>query len=261
MNNLLIPTIRFGVIAVIALFVLVGEVFAAPVLTPATATTFSATSVTLRAEVLSNIWRNIPVWFEWGEAGKPMVTVGLTNVFKQGPFETRLTDLKSGVTYAFRAAVIDVESNTRVYSETAYFVIRGGEVVLASSAVTLSSRETTQAPSINTVSTTNTTNTDNTSTSDTIVARSVVQEKKVSKAVVKKATVAQEVNKNCDETKTVAITNVRSNGNAASVIAIGGVGVMPNTLIEWVALIVALLFVVLLIRMIIESNEKKEKAH
>ncbi len=196
MKNLLISTIRFCVIAGIALFAFAGEVFAAPVLTPATATTFSATSVTLSAIVFNPVWKNTSVWFEWGEVGTSMITVGLSSVYNEGLFKTRLTNLKPGGTYSFRAVAMDMESKVTVYSPTVLFVTRNGVV-----------------------------------------------------------------NKNYDEAKTVTGTTVvkSTSGNTASVMGTGA-GVFPRTLIGLIAFIIALLFTVLFVRMILESNEKRKKA-
>ncbi len=205
MNNLLISIIRFGVIVSIALFVFVGEVFAAPVLTPVVATTLSATSVTLAAMVLNPVLKNTPVWFEWGEAGSAMVRAGLTSVYNQGRFETRIINLKPGVTYSFRAVAMDMESNITVYSPTASFVAQGGVVVPTSST---------------------------------------------------KKGAESEANKKVIMTPVVMGS---TNRNLASVMGVGG-GIFPNTLIGWTALMVMLLFVVLLVRMMMESNEKNKKA-
>ncbi len=155
MNNILISTIRFGAITVIALFALAGEVFAAPVLTPVVATTYSATSVTLAAIVLNPVSKNTPVWFEWGETGSPMIRAGLSSVYDQGRFETRITGLKHGVKYSYRAVAMDMESNTTVYSPTAFFVI-GEEVdVLTPSTKKIASTEVNKKVAVVPVATVN----------------------------------------------------------------------------------------------------------
>ncbi len=235
MNNTLISTIRFGVIAGVALLAFAGEVFAAPVLTPATATTFSATSVILSARVSNPVWKNTPVWFEVGEVGTPMIVVGLTTVYNQGPLETRITDLKPGARYSFRAVAMDVDTNTTVYSPTAFFSIRDGSAVSTPSANANTGAQATQSASAN--------------TADAVVATDA-----------KKVATTPAVNKNLEDKKTeTATTAVKStNRNSASVIG-AGEGVLPSTLIGWIALIISLLFAVLLIHMIIESNEKRRK--
>ena len=149
-----------------------------------------------------------------------------------------------------------MDSNITTYSPTVFFVMRGGVAVLTSSANVNTKAEDTQSAS---------TNKTDASTSDTSEAVVTPKTKKVASTATKKTTATPTVNKNCDETKTVAATTVvnkavvnKANGNAASVIG-AGEAVFPKTLIGWIALIVSLLFVVLIVRMIFESNEKRKK--
>ena len=246
MNNILISILRFAVIVGVLLFAFTGEVFAAPVLTPVSAKVFSATSITLRAEVSNPVWENTSVWFEWGETSLPTAAVGVTSVYNQGPFEVRLSDLKPGVTYYFRA----------VASE-------GGVTVYSPNVASLTLSDGTQTTIINTTNTVNNNIvTNKTSTTNEVggTAKPPQTKSAISNSSTKKVVVASVVNKNCDDAKTTTggTLGTQTNTNlGASVIASGAV--MPSTLIGWVALMVALLFVVLVVHMIFDSNQKRKK--
>lgn len=249
MNNILISAVRLGIITGIALLAFAGEVFAAPVLTPVTATTFSATSVMLAAKVSNPVWVNTSVWFEWGEAGSQVITAGLADVYNQGPFETLLTDLKPGITYFFRAGAMDVDSNVTVYSPTAYFTIRDGSVVLTTLA-SVNTYEAAVSPAQ--------VNTSDTSAGEVAKVVSAAQEKKVAPATAAKKIVSAPAVKSTATTIAATASNTDNSGNLASVA--GADSVLPSTLVGWIALITALLFAVLLARMIFESSEKRKKA-
>ncbi len=255
MNNILISTIRFGVIASVALFAFAGQVFAAPVLTAVVAQVESSTSATLFAKDIDAEWRNTTVWFEFGETQDPTEVIGLREIFapSSGNFSARLTNLKPNTRYYFRA--VAVAGIDHVSSPVKSFTTKVSAV----------STQSTQTASTNTAST-NINNSTQTSQSASVAnasnTGSTQKTNKVATTATKKVTATPEVNKNCEDAKTVTATTVvkGTNSNSASV-AGAGISVFPSTLIGWIALIIALLFVVLIVRIIHETNEKRRKAH
>jgi hypothetical protein len=243
MNNTLISTIRFGAVLGIALFAFVGEVFAAPTITPVSVTISGKTSVSLYAKVAAPSWGSMPVWFEYGETSATGITTSVSSVYSQGgsylPFIARVENLNPGSTYYFRA--VATEGGVTVYSPVNTVTIPGASTAVAGTTNT----------GTNTTTNTNT----NTSTTNTNVVRETVvitvpaETKKVASAttVTKKA-----------ETTTVKDEPVNevTNANSAAVIGSGNEA-LPQTLIGWIGLLIALLVIVLLVKMVLESFEHR----
>ena len=240
MNNTLISTIRFGAVLGIALFAFVGEVFAAPTITPVSVKAFSAsgTTVTIASKAATPSWTNAPVWFEYGETPTPINVVGMTTVFSKGgtfePFEARVGDLKPGITYYFRA--VATEDGVTVYSPVSSYTVPGGTTAVAGTT--------------NTGNNTNTNTNTNTTTTNTNVVRETVvittPAKVVTSATVVKAVEVKPVQANT--------TNPVTNPNSAAIIGSGD-SMFPQTLIGWIGLLLALLATVVLLKMVVESFE------
>jgi hypothetical protein len=123
MNNTLISAIRVGLFAGVLFFALASDVFAAPVLTPATVTTVSETTATLSAKVTAPQLEKATVWFEWGDTASSSTAVGLRTIFETGFFEADLRDLRPNTIYYFRA--VAMQGGVTVSSLTTSFTTKG----------------------------------------------------------------------------------------------------------------------------------------
>lgn len=240
MNNTLISTIRFGAVLGIALFAFVGEVFAAPTITPVSVTISGKTSVTLYAKVAAPSWGSMPVWFEYSENPTYGNVIGMSSVYSQGgtylPFMARIENLNPGSRYYVRAVAI--EDGVTVYSPLNSFVVPGTTTTAGNTIVNNGNNN-----SINT----NTTTTN--VVRETVVITTPAPVKKVASAttVVNKADTATV---NADTAKQVV------NPNSAAVIGSGN-EMFPQTLIGWIGLLIAILVIVVLMKMIAESFEAR----
>lgn len=227
MQNILISTVRFGVVAAIALSVFVSEAFAAPVLTPATATAISETTATLVGKVANPGYKNTTVWFEWGDTPNPTTVTGMRDVFSEGFFMGYIFDLKQGTTYYFRA--VAMEGGVTTYSPVVVFTTRGG-------IVSTSNANSVQTTSVSTGGSVSTANAAKTKTASASVAQANTP---VSK------TTSSEKSSNTKNNNTATVINTA--------------GVLPGTLIGWVALLIGLLIVFLVFAMIVDSAEDRRK--
>jgi len=239
MNTIIYQTIRAGVVLGVALFVFVGDVFAAPSLSPVTVTQVSSDSATLVGYV-SNSDKTSTVWFELndGMSASPVV-IGMNGVYHAGFFQGYAIRLTPGATYQYRAAAM--EGGVTVYSPISSFKTTGENTTSVSSGASFGggSSVSTQGQSVSTQ-----TNTSNKNTTKTVVAKNTTN----TNSAVSGA------GDTVGAGKTVSV----GNGNTASVIGSGG-GVFPNTLVGWVALIIAMLLAVLFIQMIYESTENRKR--
>ena len=243
MNNTLISTIRFGAVLGIALFAFVGEVFAAPAITPVSITISGKTSVSLYAKVAAPSWGSMPVWFEYSENPTPGNVVSMSSVYSQGgsylPFIGRIENLNPGTTYYVRA--VATEGGVTVYSPV--------------NTVTIPSGTSTVAGTTNTGNNTNTNTNTNTTTTNTNVVRETVVITTPAK-VATSATVVKAAEVKPVQTNT---TNPVTNPNSAAIIGSGD-SMFPQTLIGWIGLLIALLAIVVLLKMVVESFEAVHSA-
>lgn len=218
MNNIIIQSIRAVIVFGVALFVLVNDALAAPMLTPVAVTHLTGNSATLVGHI-SNPQKNSTVWFEiYNNYGAP-TAVAMQGIWSEGTFEYPLNDLNPGQTYSYRA--VATEGGVTVYSPTSSFT---ASVQKTNTPTTIYQENTPPA-----------------------TVQPPVQ-KTAPKVSVKKDVVAPVVAKE-------GFTNT----NAASVIGAGD-GILPNTLIGWILLLVAILVMVLVAHMVYESLEKRKKA-
>lgn len=241
MNTIIFQTIRSFAILGVIFFAFTGEVFAAPTLLPTSSLEISSTGATIRAYV-QNPGESSVVWFEWSEASSvaaPTV-VAMSNFFGDGFFAARLDGLTPGIIYSYRAVV--KSGGATVYSPTASFRTLGGSSATATTA-------SSQGPlGLGPISDT---------TATPVVTQPVVSQtsKSATKTViVKKSTDTTSLS----DTTSGAVNKSNTNNNMASVIGAGN-GVLPDTLVGWVALIIATLVAVLLVVMISESSERRKK--
>ena len=216
MNNTLISAIRIGFIAGALFFALASDVFAAPVLTPATVMTVSETTATLSAKVIAPPFEKATVWFEWGDAPSSNTAVGLRTIFESGFFEAGLHDLRPNTTYYFRA--VAMQGGVTVSSPTTSF--------------------TTKGPVANTVT-----------KIPPPTITTVVHDTKTIVVTVPATTTAASV--------TTSVSKTTTSNQGASVISAGGV--LPGTLIGWIALLISIFVALLIILMILEASEKRKK--
>ncbi len=242
MNNIIIQSIRVAVILSIAFFAFISDVFAAPVLTSATATQITENSAKLVSSV-SNPHKSSAVWFELIDGtGAPMAVGVEPPLYDNGVnvrFEHNLYNLASGQTYRFRS--VAMEGGNTVYSPISSFTTAVPKQAPATIAYQPSSQTVAQAPK--------TTEQKSTQTTQATTQVKAVKEDATT-ASIGTQTVAEEfANKD-------GFTN--TNRNTAAVIGSGN-DVFPNTLIGWIMLLVAILIVILVGRMIYESTEKRKK--
>lgn len=245
MNTIIFQTIRSFAILGAIFFAFAGEVFAAPTLLPTSSLEITNTSAVVRGYV-QNPGELAVVWFEWSEsssAATPTV-VAMSNFFGDGFFAARLDGLTPGVTYSYRA--VAKSGGATVYSPTASFRTLGGSPATATTTPSqgaLGGASLVDTPSIG-----------STQTTSSQASSAPIQTQPVVVSQAKKSTPKAVVAKN----STSVTSSNNTNNNMASVIGAGN-GVLPGTLIGWVALIVATLVVVLLMVMILESTERRKK--
>lgn len=248
MKKMIIQTIT---ISLVVFFAFVGNVFASPTILPVAVTNITGESANLEGYV-ANGGANSIVWFEWSEGASQAAPniVARQGLYGGSFFRYTLRDLTPGVVYSYRSAVLD--DGVTTYSPTGSFrtpvktgtvssqtIYQNGQTsgalgIVPYNQTNVSSGVTTQAP---TQTQTQTNGSANTNTNTTVV-------------IEKKNTVA---------TTTVVKTDGFTNNNSASVASLGG-GVLPSTLIGWVALLIAILIMVLVAVMIYEAGEKRRSA-
>lgn len=234
MNNILITGFRVGIIMIGIFFAFAQDVFAAPSLVPVFAQNTSETATVLTATYTDPAAHSgdfATVWFEWGNTPDPtrMAVVDSHNIFVGATFTRRLDGLNPNTMYYFRAAVMSGAAVT--YSPIQSFVTKGGGQTVDVRTVN------TNTTNINTVTSSTYTNTDTVNTAN-VSQSNTASAKKV--------------------TSTAPKTTGSTNANTAVVFGAGS-SMLPGTLIGWVALMIALLTVVLLVHMIIESQDRRKK--
>jgi len=120
----------------VALFAFMGTIFAAPALTPVSATNIIETSATIIGNV-SNSQKNSTVWFEFYNSPGVPTTYATQGIWNGGMFEWHLRDLNPGQTYSYRAGAM--EGGVTVYTSTASFTTsapKAAPVATVSSQVT-----------------------------------------------------------------------------------------------------------------------------
>lgn len=250
MQNILISTIRFGAVLVLACSVFVGEAFAAPALSPASVTSLSNTSATLTAKMTNTTSRNTAVWFEWGDTPNPTTVIGMRDIAGEGFFQGYLSRLSPGTTYYFRAGAL--EGGVTVYSAVIPFTTRGGVTAAPS----------TNTVQLNTVSTdgsslvTNTAAVGNTASVVATPAPKPAVQKIIRDQATAKTISNTKTDNPCGDTQKSASVK-----NTAGAAAVGNtVAILPGTLIGWISLLIGLLIVFLIMAMVLDSVEERRKA-
>lgn len=221
-------TVRGVIVLSIAFFALTENAFAAPALTPVSATHITGTSATLVGHV-SNPYKNSTVWIEWGSGSNvnnPTV-VAVQGIWGEGTFEWNLRDLTPGQTYTYRS--VATEGGVTVYSPASSFVA----TVPVISSPTVITEQT---------------------VSSVISKPAVKAESPKTTPVAEQAT----VKKNAEPVATIPTEGFTNRGGAAVIGA--GDGIFPTTLIGWMALIVAILVMVIIAHMVYEAPEKRKRA-
>lgn len=219
-------TVRFGAFLGAVFFVTASTAFASPILGPLSATHITDTSMTITASY-SNPYKSTTVWIE--VYGKEGGAFALHNSFDQGIFSATFRDLNPGQTYSYRSAAM--EGGVTVYSNVASFTT----TVPKQGALTNTGAQKDLSNTIEATQKTKGTQTAKKETAGKVVASAPTTTKE-------------------------GFTNNPSSvkGNSASVIGTES-DLVPNTLIGWVLLFIAILLAVLLVKMIFESNEKHRK--
>lgn len=242
MKNILIKTIQYTSIIGLGMLAFAGQALAAPALTPISVTYLSDTKATVVSKVFNQVQNNTTVWFEWGTTPTPITVIGLTDIFQQGYFQANLDKLTPGATYYFRAVAF--EGGTTVYSPVVSVTTTGG---VAPVGVVAPTYVQPVAPIVTYVQPAP-------APVQEIVSVAPVQQKKVSSPQVTKKNTVTSVKNTTETVGTSAL-----NPNSATVLGAGG-NVLPGTLLEWMGLFIAIIVVIILVRMVIEANEKREKA-
>lgn len=229
MDNILISTIRFGAIMGIALFASVGEVFAAPTLTPAVVEKVTETRATFSVLAITPPLKKVIVYFEYFESGNTSAAATptrATKLYEGGSFVWDVNDLRPCTNYSFRA--IAMEDGVTVLSpNVGSFKTKGCPAVVPVAKVipTTAIQKGTQ------------------------VVGSATQ--------IKKAKSNREV---VEDVVPILSNNTPINSNTASIV--GTSGVMPSTLVGWVALLISIFVALLIVLMIFEKKaENRTKKH
>lgn len=244
MKNIIISTIKYGIVVGAGLLSFAQTSLAAPVLTPATVSGITRTSAILVAKVSNGGTNNVSVWFEWGEtASLEKTPVGVRDIYGEGYFQGNLYELKEGTTYYFRA--VAMLGGEKVTSPIGTFKTDGG----VTPSVTTSA---TDQPVVTTKSETQTTAPAQTAKTTTSVSRTTTSAAKTTEATPKTAEVA------VAPAKTTA-SAITANANIASIIGAGD-GVLPGTLIGWLLLFITILIAVIIVHTIHLQNVQRKKA-
>lgn len=232
MNNIIFQTIRACVVLGVALFAFISNALAAPVLTPVSISNLSGNTATLIGHV-SNPYKNSTVWIEWsvGSSVSDTPSTGaLQGIYGGGAFELNLNGLSLGETYSYRAAAM--EDGLVVYSSVSSFTTPNPIITPAPAVVPTSIVTPTPVKIVKSV--------------PVVKSAQVVAPTSIALPAPAVAPVATE-----------GFTN--GSANAASVISAES-GVLPSTLLGWVALLVSIFVALLMVLMIIESSEKRKNA-
>lgn len=248
MRNILIHALQYSAILGLGMLAFINHALAAPVLIPSSVTSLSDTKATIVSKVFNQVSNNTTVWFEWGNTPTPATVVGLTDIYQQGYFQANLNGLNPGTTYYFRAVAF--EGGVTVYSPVVSFTTTGGVFPIAP---TQAYMQPVASPVVQPVAPV-VVYTQPTAPIQDVTP--VVEQKKFSTTQAVKKRVPALVKKEIvPETSPETATNA----NVASVLG-AGKDILPGTLIAWVGLFISILIGVILVRMIIESNEKRKKA-
>lgn len=227
--------IRTGMVLAAGFFVFVNTAFAAPALTPVSVSNLTGESAMITGNV-SNPYKNSTVWFEFYNDSGSTVALATQGIWHDGMFTWYLRDLTPGKTYSVRSAAM--EDGVTVYSPTSSFT-----TPLPKSFTTSTVANQTQAPAIVQGETQTATVKQTPAVKKTqTVSTTNATPKKTEKSVAVKATTSEGF----------------TNGSVASIIGAGD-GMLPSTLIGWVALLIAILVVVLIGRTIYDSAEKRRE--
>lgn len=231
MNNIIFQAVRAIMVLGIALVAFVGSASAAPMLTPATATSITESSATISAHV-SNPYKSTAVWFEVTNNFGVVTTVGAQPPLYDGgtgvTFDAPISNLNPGQTYSYRA--VAMEGGVTIYSSMSSFTTMVPKSVNTTTIVA--------APSV----ATQTTVTKSAQTSTQVSGGAVSSTQNGAKAIASPAVSADGF----------------TNNNGAAIIGAGfNGGMLPNTLIGWIMLLIVTLVAVLVGHMIYTASEKR----
>lgn len=234
MNKFISRTILAGTVFTLGISLVSNTALASAVLISSGATDVTGVSATLNGQVM-NSDSNSFVWFEWSNnsafyapsiAGKQAFWGGRL-------FDASINGLTPGATYYYRAVAvarpISGGAESPVYSQVVSFKTTSPSVV--ANVVSTPAVASTQAN----------TSTNNNSTGTNATA-------------VKKVTPAQTTNGTKD-----GFTNSTNTGNGGASVLGAGDGILPGTLIGWIALLIAFVVILFVGRLIYEESEKRKK--
>lgn len=263
MNKYIYQTISAGFVFGVAVLTLTNTALASAVLVPAGATDITGTRATLNGQVM-NQDANSTVWFEWSDNSSmyaPAI-VGKDAFYGGRTFEASINGLTPGRTYYYRAVAVSKpiigSSDAPVYSSIISFrTILPKSAVAATTGTNATIYSTNQNSvgnnSQSNVNNTSRTNNSNTTTNTNRTFNSSTKNTNTSNVVTSTKDGFSNVN---NQKNTDGFSNGNSSG--ASVLGAGG-GILPTTLVGWIALIIALLIILLIVRLIYEENERRKK--
>ena len=250
MKNLITKTFRAGFVFAVVVFAITNTALAYAVIIPSGVTEITTTTAVLNGQI-SNQGENSSGWFELSDNPSlyPASIVGKNSFMGSGSLIANLDNLNPGETYYYRIAVVSRpvfgSAEAPVYSDIMSFQTRPSFTV--SSALTQIGNNGAGAQSTSSNSSGKNTNTQSSTNGSASKSSSTNGTKEGSNTTTS------------NTNTTNGSANGFSNSNSASVIGAGD-GILPTTLIGWIALLIALLVVILIIRLIYEESEKRKKA-
>ena len=268
MNKYIYQTIRAGFVLGVAFLVMANTALASVVLVPAGATDITGTSATLNGQVM-NQDANSTVWFEWSDNSSMYAPViaGKDAFYGGRTFDAAINGLIPGHTYYYRAVAVSKPiigaADAPVYSPIISFKTVLPKSAAAATTGTNSTIYSTNQNGVDNNAQSNTSNTSSSNNSKTNTTTNTNRTFNSSTNNTSTTNTSNTTNSTKDGFSNVGRSNNTdgfSNGNSSGASVLGaGNGILPTTLVGWIALIIALLIILLIIRLIYEENERRKK--